>query len=1041
MKNRKGSALLIVLGMMAFMIVSAVAFAAYMRFARLPSSYLRRSSSSRLLAKAALSRVIDELDRAVCSNPHPGVGAKYVAQSGSNGDWQEQSADQYKTLNVWKNRVYIGTNIVNFTQRDFADTVPVLSTEALAYIPPPLVNEARYYGRLSPAAQWHAMDFDAGRYAFCALDVSDFFDINRTLGSAPRSSASNQRVNIAHLFENPQHSSAGNSSQWDDFTADYDPTVNGKIPFTSMADFTLAYGSQSIGSLSNPVYSFLKGSSDALDNLDAQKAEYCRRMAFVTDSYFPPDEPEEGARFQEDYDLGDEENQPFALNDLAADNTKLQTPFMGDGSDGYTRLMSSVSRMGMCALWDYLDPDHKPLSLAIPTVERVPMVVGLETQLNNATVNVTRSPAQSDSVIDGVDQLINETDTTKTYERTVSYTLDMGASVVGTRINALLAYPFAHKNFTGDSKENSPFKLDGRFGFFFTVDGTDVKLRTSASSVLNFGNFKDVTDGKVTDDGVIVAAFLRNQQATTSSNITSEQDALLSVNGNLTSAAGTIASGLGQKPLLTVKYQWTTVMQTTATGMKNWVSEDGLKPEDKTHMTEARCNLPALKADGTVNSRYTSPATVLSILKGDSEEKFKLNAAVWLRVLDKNGDTVDMAPACMKDDDDLNNAQLFSGMMGAMATQYFGDTPYPLLKLSSSVTIPLNIDLLNQMSAQDLTLSPSVIMCPDPRFNHAPESWMALTGATLNESTWLNNCKASDRDGDIFLATSDAGYLQSIYELAHITRFTNLASAGATQQTGDMKQYNDGRTEIASSFGDVRNVDLMWRTYRPYANGDGSRDDFENCGFTSAGTGFKINPYSNMTNVIMAAFANTPLDWRAASTNDSSVVADLSIDQFNSKYAWNSYCSDSKFMWKDLEAVAGSFMRAMRGNQNTQQETRDNLNVFSQNVEDYWEDAYDSLDWNGTDEKNFCGVDLTGSSLWTADKKFLYGFWHDCFAAKQQLFLVFLRAEPSMLGGELAGATPPQLGSRAVALVWRDPKSGDSPYPHQTRVLFYKPLD
>ena len=47
---RRGSALLIVLGMLSFMIVSAVAFAAFMRYSRMPSSYLRRSSASRLLA-------------------------------------------------------------------------------------------------------------------------------------------------------------------------------------------------------------------------------------------------------------------------------------------------------------------------------------------------------------------------------------------------------------------------------------------------------------------------------------------------------------------------------------------------------------------------------------------------------------------------------------------------------------------------------------------------------------------------------------------------------------------------------------------------------------------------------------------------------------------------------------------------------------------------------------------------------------------------------------------------------------------------------
>ena len=57
--KRNGSALLIVLGMMAFMIVSAVAFSAYMRSSRLPSSYLRRSSASRQLAMRAVRAEVE----------------------------------------------------------------------------------------------------------------------------------------------------------------------------------------------------------------------------------------------------------------------------------------------------------------------------------------------------------------------------------------------------------------------------------------------------------------------------------------------------------------------------------------------------------------------------------------------------------------------------------------------------------------------------------------------------------------------------------------------------------------------------------------------------------------------------------------------------------------------------------------------------------------------------------------------------------------------------------------------------------------------
>ena len=53
--------------------------------------------------------------------------------------------------------------------------------------------------------------------------------------------------------------------------------------------------------------------------------------------------------------------------------------------------------------------------------------------------------------------------------------------------------------------------------------------------------------------------------------------------------------------------------------------------------------------------------------------------------------------------------------------------------------------------------------------------------------------------------------------------------------------------------------------------------------------------------------------------------------------------------------------------------------------------------------------------------------------------------EPLLLGGGTADQLPPQLGARAVALVWRDPATSTSGtengYPHRTRLLFYKPLD
>ncbi len=105
---------------------------------------------------------------------------------------------------------------------------------------------------------------------------------------------------------------------------------------------------------------------------------------------------------------------------------------------------------------------------------------------------------------------------------------------------------------------------------------------------------------------------------------------------------------------------------------------------------------------------------------------------------------------------------------------------------------------------------------------------------------------------------------------------------------------------------------------------------------------------------------------------------------------------------------------------------------------------------SGADASRLFGVlmeDSNSDHLWSTDRKFFYGYWRDCFAARQQLYLIFIRAEPTMMGSGSVSATPPQLGARAVALVWREPVStvrnatDVSPTPHRMRILFYHQFD
>jgi hypothetical protein len=304
---------------------------------------------------------------------------------------------------------------------------------------------------------------------------------------------------------------------------------------------------------------------------------------------------------------------------------------------------------------------------------------------------------------------------------------------------------------------------------------------------------------------------------------------------------------------------------------------------------------------------------------------------------------------------------------------------------------------------------------------------------SFSKQGWLNSCErgAGGRDGDIFMATSDMGYMQSVYELAFLPRLSDLTGPGANSYYGNMDRLN-GQTQFAPNFASSANNHLAWCTYRPFSLAAVGRDDFEGVGFNSEGNGVRVNPYSSSTPIIMAALANSPYNWMVASTNETAPNAlsksDREVNNFVKNYCFNEMGpTESRFDWEDLELVAEQIKSVTRGAVNGE-----------------WQTAFDNLDWAG-DNSDLAGATFQGNTvqLYDVDRKFLYGYWKDSFAVKQQLFLVFVRPEPMMMGGGSIGQTPPQLGARAVALVWRDPtiNTEDAARPHRTRILFYRQFD
>lgn len=1070
--NRRGSALLIVLGVLAFLVISAVSFSAFMRRARLPSSYLRRDTATRQLAKAALAEAIDAIDRGIGNAVHPGF-------PGSSG------------MNLWSNRVYFANGVLLSS----ASTAPVLTLEGLAYLPPPLVNDVRYLQRLTPTAHWRPFGFDVGRYAYLAVDVSDYLDVNRLLANRPRSSASNGRFRMTHLFEKGagtrlHREPTGDEATWDQWmesefrSTDQDLNVtfdqSGKVPFVSLADFNLALGAHGkIGNMRSPFYEYIKnnGSGSFYPYDSGAELEAYSDMTLVTDGLFPMPTKRTLANGSvvDLYDLSNAENQPFDMTKLKAEKAHLGEAALSTGLQNKRRnnWYNSLSGVGCAVLMDYLDVDRIPISLAIPTTERVPMICGIRLNLDESSAGGFALDYDS-----GTETVVSTGENaTRTVEQTVKWQVNaekFERAVMASYVQSLVTYPFLHQDESDGTNPARRFQLDGCLSLFFsTVDaaGNGIGLRTSNKDILHLTSDQLPATG-ITADGVMniqIPGIWIETKTLDEGVAETEEDAVYAsqVNG---AAQAFAAAGMRLGPpfkavgneFLTITYQWT---QKQNANTSDWEPKlETMRQNMGTYggsITAAKCFLTPLTTGGEVDADFVggngTSQLAQKLMNASWAPKIQLNAAVWLRVRDMvENKTVDLVPACYKDDQIQNGSPSLDPRLQSLGAMT-GGTLYPLMCFKTGVELefsPAALEKYAQGPGDSLATQTKAILVPDPRYNYAPEHWFQYNTAnpalTATDWTQNNGITASNGSGgmrradDIFMATSDAGYLQSLYELAFLPRLSNLNGPGANPITGNLGSPNGGNNlnslTFPASISSVANRDLMWVNYDLFDAGELNRlrdydTEWSLARFSSEGSGQKVNPYTDSSNVLMSVFANTPLDWRRASTNiwpqDSIQLLpdkyrNMTAKAFNEEYAWNDYASGEggRLVWSDLAAMAQTYLRAVHFSGKT------------------WEDAWRDLAWEMTGEPDqIFGLTLSPDSdcLWSCDRRFFYGYWHDCFAVRQQLFLVFVRAEQLMLGGDSAEQLPPQKGARAVAVVWRDPEghANNAGYPHRTRVLFY----
>ena len=1071
-RSRQGSALLIVLGMVAFMVVSAIGFSVYMRESRKPSSFLRRESTARYLLKSALANAIARIDGEVTRNaPYNAERLEGVYDDVYPGLTRNNLAIQ-QNGNYWSHRVFMPFGPVGSQE-----TVSTLTLEGLAYLPPAIINEARAFSRLTRTARWSNLSYDLGRYAFTAIDVSDCFDVNKLLAGERRSSAAGSRVNLSSLF--PQNGAALDNllTKWE----------NGDgVPFVSLADFNVAAGNTPF----TPFYKYI-GSSGAKIYTSSDHQSVSNAL-FITDTWFPATndyltadlERKSKAATGTEFDLekGGAENQPF---------TTFSTKNFLDLEQGGTfnlMMRRNLGGVGLACLYDYLDRDSAPISLALPTTEVAPMVCGLS--LVGAANGL--SP-WFEEVPEGepIQYVIKDSKgVDRTIVRTITRWQFRGIKDPNkVRIAGLVAYPFKRIKTAGRASKS--FKAEPLVAVFYAAD--DLRCRLSNE---DFRPTKDVlNDPALFTMNTGVCWYRGTQTAITlpSGDIKRTEEAIIPFQTRIDPPTGDIKLPVCFK----VNEQEPTPPAVDPSKLgellrplrDNKLTCDSLKGNNARFRTFDKNG-----RENAINANNYNPklfgATELQNPAVDQKfdnmpaGEYRLYCAVWVRITDDQNNTVDMVPATFADDQNFLKGCAYPGnvVQNAHISALCGDG-VPLMDCKASADFNLKYD---DAALKALDGSREVVFdgwkafyAPDPRYNWAPEDWYGTMDDDVTKAKWLNavtpllgqNIQGQSnrvRDRDIFMFVSDQEYLQAIGELQFLPFVQRL---GNNAEFLDHDFSNAGGYHGDNNFGSrnagnpdgFANGDRFWRTYSAIRE---KVPDDENPYFglryngkavsVISGTGdFRVNPFSRDSRIVTAAVADTPYDYYVASTNTSvaNSCADMSLARAR-QLAFGENGKVERWDAQDVEDIAA--------------EIRDAFGYAYENdgVTDFAEVLGDYLNWEtngekGDDQLNFLAENLDlADPLHGVDRKFLFSYWRECFQNRQQLFLVFIRAEPLTVGGSSGDAIAnAQLGARGVALVWRDPAppqdggqrknrtalSNRSTWreqckqtgPHRTRVLFY----
>ena len=388
LSSRSGVALLIVIGMLALLMISAVAFTSMMRIERAGASNFRHAITAREMATVAAYRFLGDIDGAhPCDAARirndamvdgdypsrlPGAPLRDDIYPGwTNREWKvkvthDDGSEETRTLfNDVPDEVIFSVN----ANRDDATRANVLSERMMKFVPGAFRADV---ARARP--EWIPLEVEdriVGRYSYIALNTSGLLDIN-VVGDAS--------VERSEL-DNPAGIKIKGLGDVDDATQF--STARGVDGFVTMEEVA-ALGDNSglkVDDLENfGMFSYIPNEELVPKGLEPD----CNNNKGALQNpklYIGGDLP---SRLDDDYEYADGTTRPIKdrLWEILARDDMLGKDFVGsDGSfigSGENRVQvpgkSDRIQGFIDALCDYIDADDTPRNLEAPHVENTPMV-------------------------------------------------------------------------------------------------------------------------------------------------------------------------------------------------------------------------------------------------------------------------------------------------------------------------------------------------------------------------------------------------------------------------------------------------------------------------------------------------------------------------------------------------------------------------------------------------------------------------------------------------------------------------------------------